>query len=131
MTKLLLTINRGEILGLAGLMGAGRTEVLEALFGVTKIDAGEVTVKGRKLEIKSPADAIAAGMGLLTEDRKKTGIMGVLSVRDNMVVASLARFSPGFILRPRMVEAAAKAERDALESYQRVLLERPRESAFS
>ena len=103
-----------EILGLAGLMGAGRTEVLEALFGVTKIDAGEVTVKGRKLEIKSPADAIAAGMGLLTEDRKKTGIMGVLAVRDNMVVASLARFSPGGILRPRQIEAAAKEEREAL-----------------
>ena len=107
-------LHKGEILGLAGLMGAGRTEVLEALFGVTRIDSGEVWVKGRKVSIKAPTDAIAAGMGLLTEDRKKTGIMGVLSVRDNMVVASLARFSPGFILRPRMVEAAAKAERDAL-----------------
>jgi inositol transport system ATP-binding protein len=107
-------LHKGEILGLAGLMGAGRTEVLEALFGVTRIDSGEVWVKGRKVSIKAPTDAIAAGMGLLTEDRKKTGIMGVLSVRDNMVVASLARFSPGFILRPRMIEAAAKAERDAL-----------------
>jgi inositol transport system ATP-binding protein len=108
-------LRRGEILGLAGLMGAGRTEVLEALFGVTKVDAGEITINGKVANIKSPTDAIHAGMGLLTEDRKKTGIMGVLSVRDNMVVASLARFSPGGILRPKLIEAAAKAERQALD----------------
>jgi inositol transport system ATP-binding protein len=114
-TDITFDLRRGEILGLAGLMGAGRTEVLEALFGVTKVDSGEITINGRVVQIKSPSDAIHAGMGLLTEDRKKTGIMGVLSVRDNMVVASLARFSPGGILRPAMIEAAAKAERQALD----------------
>ncbi len=114
-TDISFDLRRGEILGLAGLMGAGRTEVLEALFGVTRVDAGEVTVNGNVVHIKSPSDAIHAGMGLLTEDRKKTGIMGALSVRDNMVVAALARFSPGGILRPGMIEAAAKAERDALD----------------
>ncbi len=114
-TDISFDLRRGEILGLAGLMGAGRTEVLEALFGVTKVDAGEVTVNGKVVHIKSPSDAINAGMGLLTEDRKKTGIMGALSVRDNMVVAALARFSPGGILRPGMIEAAARAERDALD----------------
>jgi inositol transport system ATP-binding protein len=107
-------LRRGEILGLAGLMGAGRTEVLEAIFGVTKVDAGEITINGKPASIKSPADAIEAGMGLLTEDRKLTGIMGSLSVRDNMTIANLNRFSPGWILRKRRMEAACVAQRDAL-----------------
>ena len=88
-------LRKGEILGLAGLMGAGRTEVIEAIFGVTKVDAGEILIRGKKVRIKSPSAAISAGMGLLTEDRKLTGIMGVLSVRDNMTIANLQRFSPG------------------------------------
>jgi inositol transport system ATP-binding protein len=107
-------LRRGEILGLAGLMGAGRTEVLEAVFGVTRVDAGEITINGKPVTIKSPADAIEAGMGLLTEDRKLTGIMGALSVRDNMTIANLNRFSPGWILRKRRMEAACLAQRDAL-----------------
>jgi inositol transport system ATP-binding protein len=107
-------LHRGEILGLAGLMGAGRTEVLEAIFGVTRVDAGEITIRGRQVSIKEPADAIRAGMGLLTEDRKLTGIMGVLSVRDNMTIANLDRFSPGGILRKREMEAACRAQREAL-----------------
>jgi inositol transport system ATP-binding protein len=107
-------LRKGEILGLAGLMGAGRTEVLEAIFGVTRVDSGEITVNGKAVTIKSPADAIEAGMGLLTEDRKLTGIMGALSVRDNMTIANLHRFSPGGILRKRRMEAACVAQRDAL-----------------
>jgi inositol transport system ATP-binding protein len=107
-------LRRGEILGLAGLMGAGRTEVLEAIFGITRIDAGEIVVNGSSIAIKSPADAIEAGMGLLTEDRKLTGIMGVLSVRDNMTIANLNRFSPGGILRKRQMEAACQGQRKAL-----------------
>ena len=107
-------LRRGEILGLAGLMGAGRTEVLEAVFGVTKVDAGEIQINGKPVTIKSPADAIEAGMGLLTEDRKLTGIMGALSVRDNMTIANLNRFSPNWILRKRRMEAACLAQRDAL-----------------
>ncbi|MFM2105243.1 MAG: ribose transporter ATP-binding protein [Chloroflexota bacterium] len=107
-------LRRGEILGLAGLMGAGRTEVLEAIFGVTKVDRGEVLVEGKPIRIRQPADAIAAGMGLLTEDRKLTGIMGVLPVRDNMTVASLARFSPGGFLRKRQMDVECARERDAL-----------------
>ena len=107
-------LRRGEILGLAGLMGAGRTEVLEAIFGVTKVDAGEIVINGKTVHIKSPADAIDAGMGLLTEDRKLTGIMGALSVRDNMTIANLNRFSPGGILRKRQMEAACVSQREAL-----------------
>ncbi|MEN4100717.1 MAG: sugar ABC transporter ATP-binding protein, partial [Anaerolineaceae bacterium] len=71
-------LRRGEILGLAGLMGAGRTELIEGIFGIAKIDAGEIFVKGQKVRINNPADAIRHGLALLTEDRKLTGIMGVL-----------------------------------------------------
>ena len=95
-TDISFDLHRGEILGLAGLMGAGRTEVLEAIFGVTKIDAGDDPDRRQAgPDQVDPGDAIAAGMGLLTEDRKLTGIMGVLSVRDNMTIANLGRFSPG------------------------------------
>jgi len=107
-------LRRGEIVGLAGLMGAGRTEVLEAIFGITPVDAGSIEILGRSRRIRSPADAIAYGLALLTEDRKRTGIMGVLSVRDNMAIASLPRFSPGGLLRPRQIDEACQAQRKAL-----------------
>lgn len=107
-------VRRGEILGFAGLMGAGRTEVLEGIFGVARIDAGEIRIHGRDVTIRSPADAIAAGIGLLTEDRKLSGIMGVLSVRDNMTVAALRRFSPGGILRQGQMNREAEGQREAL-----------------
>ncbi len=107
-------VHRGEILGIAGLMGAGRTEILEAIFGVAKIDAGEITIHGKKVRITEPADAIASGLGLLTEDRKLTGIMGVLSVRDNITIAALPRFSPRGILKKRQMSQEAQAQREAL-----------------
>ncbi|HET9522564.1 MAG TPA: sugar ABC transporter ATP-binding protein [Candidatus Limnocylindrales bacterium] len=107
-------IRAGEILGLAGLMGAGRTEVLEAIFGVEKVDGGEITIHGKKVRINEPADAIAAGLGMLTEDRKQTGIMGVLSVRDNITIAALPRFSPRGILRKKQMNLEAQAQREAL-----------------
>ena len=107
-------LRRGEIVGLAGLMGAGRTEVLEAIFGITPMDAGTIEVVGESRRIRSPADAIASGLALLTEDRKRTGIMGVLSVRDNMAIASLPRFSPGGLLKMRQIDEACQAQRQAL-----------------
>jgi inositol transport system ATP-binding protein len=107
-------LRRGEILGLAGLMGAGRTEVLEAIFGITPVDAGTIEIDGKGRQIRSPADAIHHGLALLTEDRKRTGIMGVLSVRDNMAIASLPRFSPGGLLRMRQIDKACQAQRQAL-----------------
>jgi len=107
-------LHRGEILGLAGLMGSGRTEVLEAIFGVSKMDAGEIVVNGSPVRIGSSGDAIHAGMAMLTEDRKLTGIMGVLSVKDNMTIAALPSFSPGGILRKRRMNAACREQKDAL-----------------
>lgn len=91
-------VRRGEILGLAGLMGAGRTEVVESIFGITQPDEGEIYINGKKVEIKSPADAIRNRMGLLTEDRKGSGIFLPLTVRDNIIMASIDKFIDNYLL---------------------------------
>lgn len=108
-------LRRGEILGLAGLMGAGRTEVIEGIFGIKKIDAGEIIVKGKKVQINSPADAIQHGLALLTEDRKLTGIMGVLPVRDNIIVASLGSYEKRGLLNKRLINETCNREKGRLE----------------
>ena len=85
-------VKRGEIFGVAGLMGAGRTELLEAVFGVTTPYSGEIWVNGKKAHIRSPSDAIHLGFALLTEDRKLTGLYPNASVRDNMVIANIGEY---------------------------------------
>ena len=107
-------LHRGEILGLAGLMGAGRTEVLETIFGIEKAESGEVVLNGRALRIKQPSDAIRAGMALLTEDRKLNGIMGVLSVRDNITAAALPRYSPHGVLHIGEMRKDSEDQREKL-----------------
>ena len=89
-------VRAGEIVGIAGLVGAGRTELAEALFGVVPLDAGRVVVDGTERCFRSPHDAIRAGLGLLTEDRKRTGLFLNLSVAHNTTVASLERLLKGF-----------------------------------
>ena len=79
----------GEIVGLAGLLGSGRTEVARAVFGADPVDSGEVRFEGKATVFKSPADAIAAGIGFCTEDRKAEGIIPQLSVRENLTLAAL------------------------------------------
>ncbi len=88
-------LRKGEILGFAGLMGAGRTETMRALFGADHSTGGEVYVNGRKVDIKSPSDAIAHGICYLSEDRKAFGLAVGLSVRDNCVMANLGEFMSG------------------------------------
>jgi inositol transport system ATP-binding protein len=108
-------LRRGEILGLAGLMGAGRTEVIQGIFGIEKIDSGEIKIRGKKVRIDSPADAIKHGLALLTEDRKLTGIMGVLPVRDNIMIASLGHYAKaGFLNRP-LIDETCNREKGRLE----------------
>jgi methyl-galactoside transport system ATP-binding protein/inositol transport system ATP-binding protein len=82
-------VRKGEILGVAGLIGAGRTELIETIFGIRKKTAGKVFIDGKEVDIKSPADAIENGMAFLTEDRRLNGIFPVLSVKINLVVANL------------------------------------------
>ena len=107
-------LRRGEILGLAGLMGSGRTETIETIFGVAQASAGEIFVRGKKVNIRHPQDAIAHGMALLTEDRKLTGIMGVLPVRDNMMIASLSDFARGGLLNYRAINETGRREQAKL-----------------
>ena len=83
------TLRSGEILGITGLMGAGRTELARAIFGADPIDSGEIIVEGKKVKIRNVSDAINAGIGLLTEDRKTQGLLLNLSVNDNTAIAAL------------------------------------------
>ena len=87
-------LHRGEILGIAGLMGAGRTELVNSLFGIYHGTlTGVISIDGRKARIRSPEDAIRGGIGLLTEDRKRFGLNLLGSIKNNMSMASTARFS--------------------------------------
>ena len=85
-------LRKGEILGVGGLVGAQRTELMEGLFGVRSHIRGKVIYKGKELNISRPRDAILDGIAMLTEDRRQSGIMGVLSVEDNVAVASLDNY---------------------------------------
>lgn len=83
------TVHRGEVLGIAGLVGAGRTELVRAIFGADPIDSGKFYIDGIPVTIRSPRDAIRQGIGLLTEDRKQQGLILKLSTRENMTLAVL------------------------------------------
>ncbi len=86
------SLHRGEILGFAGLVGAGRTELLETLFGLRHKTSGKVFIKGGETHITCPADATKHGLAMLTEDRRRTGIIPVSSVKDNIIVANLRAY---------------------------------------
>ncbi|SMO41617.1 monosaccharide ABC transporter ATP-binding protein, CUT2 family [Melghirimyces algeriensis] len=85
-------VRKGEILGIAGLMGAGRTEVIESIFGVDPPTSGEIYLCGKPIKIKHPSDAIRHKIGLLTEDRKLTGAFLPLSVKENMIMSGMNKF---------------------------------------
>lgn len=82
-------VKAGEVLGFSGLMGAGRTEIARCIFGLDKADGGEIYLNGTKVDIKNPADAIKAGIVYVSEDRRREGIVPLLSIRENMTLASL------------------------------------------
>jgi ribose transport system ATP-binding protein len=91
----------GEILGLAGLMGSGRTEIARALFGIDRIEAGEVKVHGRKVEIGSTQDAMAAGISLVPEDRRLQGLVLDHSLKDNLLLPLLPKLRRGGMIDDR------------------------------
>jgi ribose transport system ATP-binding protein len=93
-----LSVGAGEILGVAGLMGSGRTELARAIFGADPVDAGAIRVSGTTLPGNDPAASIAAGLGFLTEDRKQQGLVLQLSVSDNITLTNLDEFSRHGIL---------------------------------
>lgn len=88
-----VTVHAGEVVGLAGLLGSGRSETLKAIFGADPLDSGEVRINGKLLSHQRPAERINAGIALLPEDRKAEGIIPELSIRDNIVLAVLSRVS--------------------------------------
>ncbi len=87
------SLHRGEILGIAGLLGSGRTELARAIFGADRIDSGKIYIKGKPCQISSPRDAIDNDIGLLTEDRKNQGLVLNLSLKENICLPSIERFS--------------------------------------
>jgi len=100
---------KGEILGFAGLVGSGRTEVARSIFGAEKPEFGEVILEGKKVEIKSPWDAIKNGICYLTEDRKNWGLFLEKTVRQNIIAASINQFvNKGGFLKNRKIEERAK-----------------------
>ena len=101
-------VRKGEILGFAGLMGAGRTEVARAIFGADKIDSGEIIVHGQKVSIKTPTDAVKYGIGYLSEDRKHFGLATGMDVESNIVLTTMKRFLSGnFFLKQKAIRETA------------------------
>jgi len=101
-------LHKGEILGFAGLVGAGRTETVRALFGADPRVSGEIFVNGEKVEIHSPSDAVHHGIGYLSEDRKTFGVATGLSVRDNCVMADLENYCIGPIVNDKKIDVVSK-----------------------
>jgi ribose transport system ATP-binding protein len=105
-----LTLHEGEVLGIAGLLGSGRSELARVIFGLDKADAGEIYIKGRETKISSPRQAINLGIGFLTEDRKTQGLVLPLSTGENICLPSVERFS-------KMGIVSAREEKQAAEKY--------------
>jgi ribose transport system ATP-binding protein len=99
-------LHRGEILGFAGLVGAGRTETARAVFGADPVQSGTIEIKGKPAFIRSPQDAVALGIGYLSEDRKRYGLALGMTIKDNVVLATYDRFERGLFLHAKKVEAA-------------------------
>ncbi|BDE05309.1 ribose import ATP-binding protein RbsA 2 [Vulcanimicrobium alpinum] len=103
------SVRAGEVVGLAGLVGAGRTDIVRAIAGADIPTSGEIAVEGKRVIVRSPHDAIAAGIALITEDRKAQGLVLGMSVRENTTLASLKRFVRGAFV-DRSVETATTNE---------------------
>ncbi|MFR4978199.1 MAG: ATP-binding cassette domain-containing protein, partial [Butyricicoccus sp.] len=93
----------GQILGFAGLVGAGRTETMRAIFGADAIDGGTITIHGKQVHIKNPRQAIQEGIAFLTEDRKGQGLVLAQTIRTNMILANLKGFSNGPFLDEKKI----------------------------
>lgn len=113
-------VRKGEILGIAGLVGAGRTEIIETIFGMRTKTAGSILIDGKEVDIKSPKDAIVNKIALLTEDRRKTGIFPTLSVRDNTIMAHTKAYVNMFgLLNYKRIE------KDCLEYKDKIRIKTP------
>lgn len=107
-------LHKGEILGFSGLMGAGRTETARALFGADPVESGDIYVNGEKVTIRSPRDAVKCGIGYLSEDRKRFGIVVGKSVAENTTMASLEQFTKGIFIDKKKEKKIAQEHVEAL-----------------
>lgn len=105
----------GQITCFAGLVGAGRTETMRAIFGADPLDSGEIYIKGQKVNIKKPADAIKRGIGFLTEDRKGQGLVLSLGVRTNLILANMKGFTRGLLFDDKKIEETGQANISSLK----------------
>ena len=101
-------LKKGEILGLSGLMGAGRTETARLICGADPMDSGEIYVNGKKVDIKTPSDAVRAGIGYLSEDRKRFGLCLGLSVADNVALPNIDTHTDGVVINDRKIKATTE-----------------------
>ncbi len=109
------SVRKGEVVGIAGLMGAGRSELLMSVFGAwTGRASGSLKVEANPVEIRSPSDAIANGIGFVTEDRKRYGLLLEQTIRDNMTLAGLKRISGAFVTHRSRETAAARSAMESL-----------------
>ena len=108
-------VRAGEIVGFAGLVGAGRTEVCETIFGITPSPTGSIRINGKPCDIRSPVDAVANGIGLVTEDRQKTGLAVRLSIRSNVSMANLDAVCSAGVVRQRRESQVAEGLRTRLQ----------------
>ncbi len=107
-------LRQGEVLGLAGLMGAGRTEVMEAVFGYIPAESGEIILKGESVNIREPADAIKHGIAFVTEDRKLTGIFPDLSIKDNIIMPDVDNYLKNGLLNRKKIKENCQSQREAI-----------------
>ena len=110
------TLHKGEILGFAGLVGAGRTELAEAIFGADPADSGEIILNGQSVKIRSTLQAKNLSIGLVTEDRKETGLVLPMDVTENTTITDLKSVSKGIILDRKAEEAVAQKYVDSLKT---------------
>jgi ABC-type sugar transport system ATPase subunit len=104
-TDITFSLARGEILGLFGLVGSGRSQLARCIFGAERISSGEIRLEGKVIKLNSPGEAVQAGIALLTEDRKRDGLVMSCSIRDNASLATLKQVSQGGILNMRERDA--------------------------
>ena len=109
-------LHKGEILGFSGLMGAGRTETARALFGADPKDSGDIYVNGQKVEIKTPQDAVKCGIGYLSEDRKRFGIVVDKTVAENSTMATMENFMKGIFIDKKKEKDVAQEYVEALKT---------------
>lgn len=113
------TLKKGEILGIGGLVGAQRTEVMESVYGMRVHNEGKLYLRGEEIVVKKPIDAMNKGMALLTEERRRTGIFPLLSVKENLLIANLKDYSKGGLLSNDGMEA------DSVEQIEKLRIKTP------